>query len=120
MHRNKVMVMTSALKMAFSLCLMASAWPTLDERNVLHWVGTKGNASNNKQMKELICSKPLTFDVWGKIIDKLNNVFKGKFPFWVAFLVSFCRLGAAAIVKRFATIFLLVGIQIAWFATIIK
>ncbi len=79
-----------------------------------------GNASNNKQMKELICSKPLTFDVWGKIIDKLNNVFKGKFPFWVAFLVSFCRLGAAAIVKRFATIFLLVGIQIAWFATIIK
>ncbi len=75
MHCNKRMVMTSALKMAFSLCLMASAWPTLDERNVLHWVGTKGNASNNKQMKELICSKPLTFDVWGKIIDSCLSCF---------------------------------------------
>jgi hypothetical protein len=63
----------------------------LDARNILHRVGAKGNASNNKQMKELI--------------DKLNNVFEGKFPFWVAFLVSFCRLGTAAIVKRFATIF---------------
>ncbi len=98
------------------LSLIASAWPTF----WMHCNKRMVNASNNKQMKELICSKPLTFDVWGKIIDKLNNVFKGKFPFWVAFLVSFCRLGAAAIVKRFATIFLLVGIQIAWFATIIK
>jgi len=105
MHRNKATAMTSAIEMAFSLCLMASAWPTLDARNVLHRVGAKGNASNNKQMKELICSKPLTFDVWGKIIDKLNNVFEGKFPFWVAFLVSFRRLGATAIVKRLATIF---------------